>query len=172
MSDAKFVRCYVKLFLEGCSYENPEENQVRFVAGAQLCHEHEMSATTINFFFVKTKNGPRKRELFCMKFDCYYLDQARTWPRPEHYLCYQAQSWPLGWVGLRPGGQAQAHTDLFTARCGIWHQAEPEHQRNPGVGELITYFQDIFAMKSDEYGSVDVQTKFSMYRQWQCTCDP
>jgi hypothetical protein len=38
----------------------PEKiKSVGFVSGARLCHEHKMSATTNNFFFVK-KEWPKK----------------------------------------------------------------------------------------------------------------
>jgi hypothetical protein len=37
-----------------------------------------MSAATNNFFFAKKKNGPRKPEMFYIKFDCYYLNLGRT----------------------------------------------------------------------------------------------
>jgi hypothetical protein len=76
-----------------------------------VSHEHKMSATTNTFFFAKN-NGPRKPEMFYIKFDCNHLNQARTrtlsvlpgpnsalsvlsGPNPArtlHYLCYQART--------------------------------------------------------------------------------
>jgi hypothetical protein len=54
ISDAKFVRCYLELFLGGAATKIPEKiKSVGFVSGARLCHEHKMSATTNNFFFAK-----------------------------------------------------------------------------------------------------------------------
>jgi hypothetical protein len=48
------LRCYLELFLGGGSYENPQENEVGGICfRARLCHEHKMSATTNNFFFMK-----------------------------------------------------------------------------------------------------------------------
>jgi hypothetical protein len=61
-------------------------------------------------FTLRKKNGPRKPEIFYATFDCYNLNQTRTRPGSEHYLCYQAR--PSGWVGPRPEGQARACADL------------------------------------------------------------
>jgi hypothetical protein len=75
LSDAKFVRRYLELFLRDSGYENRRENQddVGFASGAQLCHEREASATTNNFSLRK-KNGPIKPEMLYMTFDRYQLN--------------------------------------------------------------------------------------------------
>jgi hypothetical protein len=86
-------------FWEGAATKIPEKiKSVGFVSGVRLCHEHKMSATTNNFLFAKN-NGPRKPEMFFVTFDCYHLDQARTRPGPEHYLCYLVETRPSGRVG-------------------------------------------------------------------------
>jgi hypothetical protein len=54
ISDAKFVKCYLELFLGGAATKIPEKiKSVGFVSGVRLCHEHKMSATTNNFLFAK-----------------------------------------------------------------------------------------------------------------------
>jgi hypothetical protein len=73
ISDAKFVRSYLELFLGGGSYENPRENQVGGICvRARLYHEYKMSATTAK------QNGPRKPNMFYVTFDYSPLNQART----------------------------------------------------------------------------------------------
>jgi hypothetical protein len=60
ISNAKFARCYLELFLGGSSYENLQENQVCGIfSGALLCHEHKMRATANNVFYAK-KEWPDK----------------------------------------------------------------------------------------------------------------
>jgi hypothetical protein len=45
--NAKYVRLYLEMFLGGGSYENsPQNESVRFVSEAQLCREHQITATT------------------------------------------------------------------------------------------------------------------------------
>jgi hypothetical protein len=60
ISDVKFVRWYLELFMGGTSTRIPKKiKSVGFVFGARLCHEHKMSATTNNFFIAK-KEWPEK----------------------------------------------------------------------------------------------------------------
>jgi hypothetical protein len=56
ISDAKFVRCFLELFLEGAATEIPEKTKsVGFVPGERQCHEHKMSAAQLRttIFFAK-----------------------------------------------------------------------------------------------------------------------
>jgi hypothetical protein len=105
-SDAKFVRCYLELFLGGggAATKIPDEiKSVGFVSAARLCHEHKMSASTYNFFFAKKELPEKARNVL-------YSVWLLIWTRPEHYLCYQAQ--------------AQAHADLGTGMSfssGNWY---------------------------------------------------
>jgi hypothetical protein len=72
ISDAEFVRCYLDIFVGGGATKFPEKiKSVGFVARAQQCHEHKMSATTNNFFFTK-KQWPEKALNVILRFDCYY----------------------------------------------------------------------------------------------------
>jgi hypothetical protein len=87
ISDAKFIRRYLELFLGGGRYKNLRENQV-----GGICFRSPTVSGAANNFSLRKKNAPRKPEIFYTTFDCYHLDQDRTRPGPEYYLCYQAQA--------------------------------------------------------------------------------
>jgi hypothetical protein len=59
LSDATSARRYPELFLGGCIYENPQENQVSWIfSEPRLCEEHQVRATTNNVF-LSEKRIPR-----------------------------------------------------------------------------------------------------------------
>jgi hypothetical protein len=57
ISDVKFVRCYLELFLGGSSYKNSGENQVGvgFVSRIRLFHEIKLISTKNSLFFAMKK---------------------------------------------------------------------------------------------------------------------
>jgi hypothetical protein len=64
LSDAKFERCYLELFLGGAATDIPEKiSSVGFVSRARLCHEHKIRATTNNFFFAKKEWHEKARNV-------------------------------------------------------------------------------------------------------------
>jgi hypothetical protein len=79
-----------------------------------------MSATKNNFSLRKN-NGTRNPEMSYITFDCYHLNQARTWPGPEHRLCYKA------W----------ARADLYTAVP----RANVHRSSYPASGDFTQSFQ-------------------------------
>jgi hypothetical protein len=77
ISDAKFVRCSLELFLGGGGYEKSQENQVGGICfRSPTYHVRKMSSTTKNS--LRKKNGTIKPEIFYKMFDCCHLNQART----------------------------------------------------------------------------------------------
>lgn len=85
------VRCYPEMFRGNGNYENPWESRIDGIfSWILLGHEHKKSAAT-NTFSLRKDNGTRKKEIFCMTFDCYPLNQALIGHGPEHYLLYEAQ---------------------------------------------------------------------------------
>jgi hypothetical protein len=109
LSEAKIVGCYLKLFpTEGLS---DKIKSAGFVSEVRPCQEHKVSVTTTNFL-LRRKNGPIKPEMFYIRCDCYYLNEAQTRPGPKHNLFYRAQDLPSDRVRPRPESQAQAHADL------------------------------------------------------------
>jgi hypothetical protein len=82
---AKFVRCYLELFLGEGNNENPRKkiNSATFVSGSRLCHGHRMSVTT-NFFLTKKEWPDRARNV------PYYY-----WSRSEPDRVCGPRPWPL-----------------------------------------------------------------------------
>jgi hypothetical protein len=79
ISDVKFVRCYLELFLGGAATKIPDKiKSVGFVSGARLCHEQSWAQLLITFSLRKKRMAPVKPEMFYITFDCYHLNPART----------------------------------------------------------------------------------------------
>lgn len=81
-----FVWCHVEQFLGGGSCEYPQENKVD---GFCFCSRmyYEGKVTNANILSFEKKDGPRKPEVFYVRFDLYHLNQAGRLLEAEHYLC-------------------------------------------------------------------------------------
>jgi hypothetical protein len=106
-----------------------------FVSEARLCHKRKMNATTNNIFFVK-KNGPRKPEMFYIKFDCYHLNQTRTrtlcvlpgpgpcrplnWVASEMIICHSARMWTLTSTSYHCHAHTARRLIRFRARTSFY----------------------------------------------------
>jgi hypothetical protein len=93
ISDAKFVRCYLELFVGGGSYENARENKsVGFVSGARQCHAGVTSIRwaqlRITLFFCERRMARESPKCSIQRL----IVIIWTRPEPEHCLCYQAQA--------------------------------------------------------------------------------
>lgn len=107
--DAKFIRCYLKIFLGWATYENLQQNHAhaRFVSRAQPCHKHKVSITTNNFPLKKEKPN-KAQNVLCNIWLLLLqpgLNLTQTWTlsvqsglRP----CPWAEAWHLGPGLCRP----------------------------------------------------------------------
>jgi hypothetical protein len=70
-------------FWEGAATKIPEKiKSVGFVSGARQCHEHKMSATTNNLFFVKKEWPKKARNFWLLSFE----------PGPNPNIIYAARA--------------------------------------------------------------------------------
>jgi hypothetical protein len=128
--DAKFVRCYPELFLGGGSYENPQEYQVggicfRRPTVSRAYDEHNYE----ELFPCEERMARESPKCSLFMFDCYQLNQARTWPGPEHYLCYEAQAGPLIFTSRHPPTTAAAFPSVCSLSVYHFCNQIPDYHR-------------------------------------------
>jgi hypothetical protein len=91
LSDAKVWKIFFRTISERRQVRKSAEKikSVWFFSRARLCQEDKVKVTAI---FLRRNNCQIQHEIFYIKFDCSYSNQARTRPDPNIICCYQAQT--------------------------------------------------------------------------------